>query len=518
MATSYSTSVSTSGLDAISQIAEQYMTQQYAWGQQQFANNTQLTDQVVGDAMNLYGSLSGVGGQLMSDYSKYFQPEYQSLVTDANNYASTARIQQAMGAAESGVSQSFNGQRNAALADLQSFGIDPSSGRYAQLDAAERTQQAAAQAGAGFQAEQATEATGRGLRSEALQLGSVMPSQATAAYNAAGQAATAAENAQLANSQEGVNMMGAPNVWGGIGQQLRKANSASMSSSPPPPPKDQSGNSGNSGNAASRSQGPDPLDEHESAAQADPNWAGTGGSAGSQGGGGGGGYTQPGPEIKTAGGGSSSENNDVLTQGGGGGGSTYDPTTDEYSGLPAGGLPTSSEGSGYDPTSDEYQGMSGGSQTPAAGSTYDPTSDEFQGSGTSGGDTNSDQSGGSGGSFGNSGDFENASSSSDDSGGGGGDDSGFATGGAIPYSKSPSHGRHVDDVRAKLNGSGDDIRLNAGEFVIPRHTVAWKGEKFFQDLIRKSKHERAGAGARPTMKPALPHRGAIPTSQGAYHG
>ena len=163
--TSFSSSYSQSGLPGISAIAEQLMQAQYAWGQQQFAQNSQLTNQVVGDLMNLYGSLSGMGTTLMNQYSQYFMPEYQNLVNDANNYSSQARIQQAMGAAESGVAQNFNGQRNAALADLQSFGIDPSSGRYAQLDQAQRTQEAAAAAGAGFQAEQATEATGRALRS-----------------------------------------------------------------------------------------------------------------------------------------------------------------------------------------------------------------------------------------------------------------------------------------------------------------------------------------------------------------
>src|ERR1700692_136932 len=107
-----SSSYSQSGLPGISAIAEQLMQAQYAWGQQQFAQNSQLTDQVVGDMLNLYGNLSGMGSTLMSQYSQYFMPEYHNLVNDANNYASTARIQQAMGAAESGVSQNFNGQRN----------------------------------------------------------------------------------------------------------------------------------------------------------------------------------------------------------------------------------------------------------------------------------------------------------------------------------------------------------------------------------------------------------------------
>src|SRR5271163_1998453 len=91
---------------------------------------------------------------LLSTWQQTFLPELESLIADANSYASPARIQQAMGAAESGVAQSFDQARDNALHDLTSFGIDPSSGRYAQLDQASRMQEAAAQAGAGNIAEQ----------------------------------------------------------------------------------------------------------------------------------------------------------------------------------------------------------------------------------------------------------------------------------------------------------------------------------------------------------------------------
>src|SRR5579859_3974026 len=106
---SSSSSFSISGLADISALAEQFMQEQFQWGQAQFAKNSVLTDQVVGDLLNLYGSMSGIGNTLMSEYSNFFVPEYQKLVNDANNYSSAARVQQAMGAAESGVSQSFNG-------------------------------------------------------------------------------------------------------------------------------------------------------------------------------------------------------------------------------------------------------------------------------------------------------------------------------------------------------------------------------------------------------------------------
>ena len=498
-----SSSYSQSGLPGISGIAEQLMQAQYAWGQQQFAQNSQLTEQVVGDMMNLYGSLSGMGTTLMNQYSQYFMPEYQNLVNDANNYSSQARIQQAMGAAESGVAQNFNGQRNAALADLQSFGIDPSSGRYAQLDQAQRTQEAAAAAGAGFQAEQSTEATGRALRSEALQLGSVMPSQATAAYNAAQGAATAGENAKLANSQEGVNMMGSPTQWGALGQQLRTSASTS-------------GQGGGGGGqrppdsiSGSNAGHPTPAFSPPSA----PNYGpmGTDQSQGINGPGGQGAGPPPGPGIRPGGGGG----------GGGGGPGEGGDTT---------GPIDTSPGSIYDPTGVGLTDPNGVNQGPGTGGTLnDPTNtqnwtqpptDTGPGYSQLNDPTQWDQS---------SAPATDQSASTDTSGTSSSPDmtgydpsSGYARGGeikphegAIPYSRSPSHGKDTDDVHGVLHDTGEPLRLNAGEFVIPRHAVAWKGEEYFQNLIRKSKEARGKAGAKPTMKPAL-RQGAIP--MGAHHG
>jgi hypothetical protein len=71
----------------------------------------------------------------------------------------------------------------------------------------------------------------------------------------------------------------------------------------------------------------------------------------------------------------------------------------------------------------------------------------------------------------------------------------MAKGGRIPMGVSPSHGQNVDDVPA---------RLNAGEFVVPRDVAAWKGQEFFQNLIKKSRALSAGAPAKPSMKPPLP--------------
>jgi hypothetical protein len=452
----------TSGLTAVSQYAEQLMQQQYAWGQAQFQQNSQLTDQVVGNLMSLYGQLTGAGNQLMSQYQSLFAPEYQQLVTDANNYSSQARIQQAMGAAESGVAQQFNGARNAALADLQSFGIDPSSGRYAALDAAERTQAAAAQAGAGFQAEQATEATGRGLRSEALQLGSVMPSQATAAYNAAEGAATAGENAKLANAQEGVNMLGSPTQHGAVAQQLHQA----QSYPPFPNPGGGGSNSGSGGGSRTYSadntwrpafggsqglsspdqqdtQGPNAMDvelQREGFAQQQQNAKMSGSN---------GGIMQLGDQPSA----DQSGVYDASQYGGSpvdpNAGETYQPTP----GFDQGALPQ-----------DQYSQDMGNFANDSSGSTLPMD--------TSSSDTSSQPS------FDTSGDQPFVDTSGD---------SGYAEGGAIPVSKSPSRGRKVDDIRARVNQTNEPVRLNAGEHVMTRAAVAKHGRKFFDDINRKAR-------------------------------
>lgn len=550
-----SSSFSVSGLPGLAQMAEGLMQEQFTWGQQQFAQNSQLTDQVVGDMLNLYSSMSGIGNTLMGMYQQAFVPEYHNLVQDANNYSSQARIQQAMGSAESGVAQNFNGQRDAALADLQSFGIDPSSGRYAQLDSAERMQEAAAAAGAGFAAEQSTEATGRALRSEALQLGSVMPSQATAAYGAANGAATSAENAKLANSQEGVNMMGSPIQWGQLANMLKSSGSNSSKSNPSPKSPPSQNNNGR-GQQQQGPSAPTPTMAPNTDAMGDQGGIGNGQGA-------------PSAAIQSVNGapppqetpvqpwdpgatatpsyldpsqnqgldpwGAGVDNGPGMEepQMGGGDGELPSEFAGQLAQNPVGenGMnpnPWPDQGdNSFNPSDDSAANQGTGVDTPLQGSLND---DPGAGSGAGesagpGGDT-----------FGNmppaqdDGNVPEQASFEDDSSQGSPDQSfagdfgeeddsqSAATGGvlqathgAIPYSRSPSNGRVTDDVRAKLNDTGEDVRLNAGEFVIPRHTVAWKGEEHFQKLIAKSKRDRAKATAKPTMKPALPQRGAIPT-------
>jgi hypothetical protein len=78
-------------------------------------------------------------------------------------------------------------------------------------------------------------------------------------------------------------------------------------------------------------------------------------------------------------------------------------------------------------------------------------------------------------------------------------------GGEVPVTASPSRGAITDDVRA--TGPGGAIRLNGGEFVIPKDVVSWEGEKSLQNLIAKARKAKQGATAKPAVggpDPAAP--------------
>ena len=89
------------------------------------------------------------------------------------------------------------------------------------------------------------------------------------------------------------------------------------------------------------------------------------------------------------------------------------------------------------------------------------------------------------------------------------DSYGFAEGGAIPMSASPTNGQATDDVKAQLN---------AGEFIVPKDVASWYGEKFFQNLIAKAQNEKSKATAKPAIGPMAPGPPAVVSGPGAPVG
>lgn len=380
-----------------------------------------------------------------------------SIVREGQLYASPGRIKQDMGTAEAGVSQAGDAAMQAHKRDLAGFGIDPSSGRYAALDSAERTRTAAAAAGAGNQQRMATEATGRAIRSEGA-------------------------NLSLANANSGANLMRIPNDYLRTGMELKY------------PPL------GNQTHSQSNQSGSSSSPDHEQGGQRG------GGGGGSPGGGGGGTPGQYG-----SGGGGADQGSGGGSRGGGGGGGGGAPSGD----VPGGGRSKKGgyggmEGSdpvpytGQDDTSgqipsQDYWGSSGEGSS-AFGNSDDPNQSvgQFNGDWGQSPDTNNGGYGDNSASW-DQGDAGGGYNESDFSGGGNDDWGSFAGGGGVDPSMSPSGGDDVDDVPAQVGQSGGRAQLNVDEFVIPRDVAMWKGQEFFQKLITQSRQNRMAAPAHPTM-------------------
>jgi hypothetical protein len=131
----------------------------------------------------------------MDQYNRN-QGNIDALMRNALSYASPQRQAVDMGMAESGVAQGAEAGRQSAISDLQSYGIDPSAGRYAALDQASRVTSGAAAAGAGNQQRMADIAQGNAMQNQAI-------------------------SASLQNVQTGYGAANAANAFAGTGMNLK---------------------------------------------------------------------------------------------------------------------------------------------------------------------------------------------------------------------------------------------------------------------------------------------------------
>jgi hypothetical protein len=189
--------------------------EQLAWAKDQYAQDKEVTNKVVDRALQTQDVNDKNAAADRLRYEQKYQPLEDQAIADAQSYASPERKALEEGRAEATVADQFTQARNAATQNLEAFGVDPTSTRFAALDIGTRTQQAAAQAAAGNQAGQMVDATGRALRSEAINVGRGYPGQVAATYGTALQAGNQAVNSTLAQTTTGANTMGtAPQYYG----------------------------------------------------------------------------------------------------------------------------------------------------------------------------------------------------------------------------------------------------------------------------------------------------------------
>jgi hypothetical protein len=329
--------------------------EQLDWAREQDFYDRQIADAVIGAALDrqYMNDMNAMADR--ARYERIYQPLEDTQVEEALSYASPGRREYEMGRASSEVAQQMEGARRSARQQLESFGIDPSATRYAALDLGSRVQGAAAQAGAANQAGAQTEAIGRALRSEGINVGRGYPGQIAGTYGTALQSGNQAVNSALATTASAANTMGTAPQWQGLGNQS-------------------TGIWGNTLNMGYQNQ--------LAAWQANQNASsGIGGILGGALG------------MATM----------FLEDGGG--------------------VPDAPQQA-------------------------------------------------------------------------------ITPGGNLPPAMSPSRGAAIDDIRARVNQTGQEVRLNTDEFIVPQDVAKWKGEEFFQKLIEQSRKAKQTAPAKPTMAPA----------------
>lgn len=200
-------------LNQLSGVAAGLAQQMLSWANGVYAQTSQITNSAVQNFFNVSQQMSGLSDNLTGQYNNIFAPQNASLAREADSYNSTARRQLNMGAAGAVAAQAGDAALKGAEESLRSYGIDPSSGRYAALDKAAAVQNSANIAGEMNKQRDRDIATGQRLRSEAVQVGAQLPAAIANVNNTAIQANTGASNATLANANTGANLMRLPNEF-----------------------------------------------------------------------------------------------------------------------------------------------------------------------------------------------------------------------------------------------------------------------------------------------------------------
>lgn len=440
----------------LGQMAQQMSQALYTWGQQVFANTSQVTDANINRFIDTSQQAGGLAANAISRYENLFQPQENQLIKDANTYASPDRIAMQMGASESGVGQSMDASRQNYERQLQAYGIDPSSGRYAELERVANSQEGAAKAAAGTAAELNTEQIGRNLRSQAIQVGQQYPAAAVNELNSAQQGIAGAQNAVLANANTGAALMGPAlaAIQAGMGVKLPNMGTASGSRQqqqasahkPTPEQKDPNANQNQNQNPVIPPQPKAPGNTQSTPASTKGLPIDPGSQDFSQG------YSSDFDQTAPA----PFDQQNFDTQ--------YQNMLDQF-GTDANGAQLYGQ--------DQYneQGLDASTPPPEYTDQYDQSN--------------------------NYGAADYSGYEGDSGYAAGGEVGGQTTGGAIPTEASPSGGAQTDDVNA---------HLNAEEFVIPKDTARWKGEEFFHNLIAKSREARVKAmqtvGGKPSQRPS----------------
>ena len=196
------------------QLSFEMQMKQLDWAKDQADKTENILKQLLGPQLKMAQEQWAYGKKDRQDYDKKYKPLEYNLIDEFFAFDSPERSALERGRSMATVQQAFEAHREMARRQLEQYGIDPSQTRSQAMDKNARVQMAMAQAGAANQAELNTEAMGRALRGEAINIGRGLPSQVAQSYGLSLQAGNSALSGQLSGTQMGANTMGTGMQWG----------------------------------------------------------------------------------------------------------------------------------------------------------------------------------------------------------------------------------------------------------------------------------------------------------------
>jgi hypothetical protein len=187
------------------------------WAQDQVANNKDLLAQVNKGLLDTQTSFQDAAKQRLQQAGDTISTGLQNLKDQYTKYTDPAHKAASIGAAEAGAAQANEAARNASMAELESYGLNPGAVRYAGLDAAARAQDAASRVGAGNVAARTDDALADQTNQQILNEGNQLAGQANANAGTAGGAGTGAVSGANATTGTGAGVLGTGLQWTGAG-------------------------------------------------------------------------------------------------------------------------------------------------------------------------------------------------------------------------------------------------------------------------------------------------------------
>jgi hypothetical protein len=193
--------------------------QQLDWAKQQYAQQMPYMTQIAQGQINTMNQMADFSRDQESFYKSQYQPVEADVIKKAQQWASPQNIALQSGKAEADVAESINSQKASAESQLEGFGVNPGSGRFASLGAAMGVQGGAAEAGAGTMAAMNTKMQGMQLEGQVVNTGRGFPNAVAGLSGTGTQAGSAGASGMTSFLGTGSNMMSAPTAWWNAGAQ-----------------------------------------------------------------------------------------------------------------------------------------------------------------------------------------------------------------------------------------------------------------------------------------------------------